>query len=86
MSDVFFDELEIPRPDYNPGIGSSSHGKQIGEILAATEDVLVRDIPDLVLVFGNTNFTQDGVLAAAKLHIPVVHVEAGFVFIQLYPA
>jgi UDP-GlcNAc3NAcA epimerase len=77
MSQVFFDELEIPAPDHSLGVSGGSHGEMTGRMLEGVERVLVSERPDWVLVYGDTNSTLAGALAAAKLHIPVAHVEAG---------
>jgi UDP-GlcNAc3NAcA epimerase len=77
MSQVFFDELGMPAPDHNLEIGSGSHGEQTGRMLAGIERVAAEVQPDWVLVYGDTNSTLAGALAAAKLHFPVAHVEAG---------
>lgn len=77
MSDVFFKEMQIPQPNYHLGIGGSSHGAMTGRMLEEIEKVLLIEKPDMVLVYGDTNSTLAGALAAAKLHIPVAHVEAG---------
>ncbi|MFL7023337.1 non-hydrolyzing UDP-N-acetylglucosamine 2-epimerase [Enterovibrio norvegicus] len=77
MSDVFFAEMHIPKPNYNLGIGGQSHGKMTGEMIAKIEDVLIAEKPDYVMVYGDTNSTLAGAVAASKLGIKIAHVEAG---------
>ncbi|NEP55943.1 MAG: UDP-N-acetylglucosamine 2-epimerase (non-hydrolyzing) [Symploca sp. SIO2G7] len=77
MSDVFFQEMKIPLPNYHLGIGGGSHGAMTGQMLEKIEQVLLDENPNIVLVYGDTNSTLAGALAAAKLHMPVAHVEAG---------
>ena len=77
MSDVFFEEMDIPKPDYNLGISGGTHGQMTGQMLIEIEKVFLKEQPDMVLLFGDTNSTMAAALAAVKLHIPVCHVEAG---------
>src|SRR5213594_4024054 len=77
MSGIFFDGLEIAPPDLNLGVGSGSHGTQTGAMLKGIEDVLSVERPDWLLIYGDTNSTLAGALAASKLSVPVAHIEAG---------
>lgn len=77
MSEQFFKELDIPDPDYNLGISGGSHAQMTGRMMIAIEEVLIKEKPDWLLLYGDTNSTLAAALAAAKLHIPVCHVEAG---------
>ena len=77
MSDVFFQELDIPRPHYHLGVGGGTHGQNTGRMLEKLEQVAMSEHPDWVLVYGDTDSTLAGALAAVKLHVPVAHVEAG---------
>lgn len=77
MSNVFFDQLDIPRPAYNLGIGGGGHGENTGRMLEKLESLIYLESPDSVLVYGDTDSTLAGALAAAKLHVPVIHIEAG---------
>ena len=77
MSQIFFQELKIPKPDYNLGVGSGSHAWQTAKIMEKLEPVILKEKPDLVIVVGDVNSTLAGALTAVKLHIPVAHIEAG---------
>ncbi|MBI4389717.1 MAG: UDP-N-acetylglucosamine 2-epimerase, partial [Nitrospinae bacterium] len=77
MSRVFFEQLDLPEPRINLGVGSGGHGEQTAKMLSLIEKEILAEKPDLALVYGDTNSTLAGGLAAAKLHIPVAHVEAG---------
>ncbi len=76
MSEEFFSELDIPNPDYNLGIGSDTHTRQTAKMMMGIEDITLREWPDFILIYGDTNSTIAGALVGVKLHIPVVHVEA----------
>ncbi len=77
MSQVFFDELGIPSPDYNLHVGSASHGVQTARMTEGIEDILIKEQPDFIVLYGDTNSTLAGAVAAAKIHVPIAHVEAG---------
>lgn len=77
LSDIFFDELEIHKPHYNLNVGSAGHGRQTSLMITGIEEILLKEKPDCVLLYGDTNSTLAGALAASKLHFPVIHIEAG---------
>ena len=77
MSQVFFDELGIPEPNYNLGVGSGKHGEQTSKMIEGIEEILLKENPDYLVVYGDTNSTLAGAIAASKIHIPIVHIEAG---------
>ncbi|MGE0635571.1 MAG: non-hydrolyzing UDP-N-acetylglucosamine 2-epimerase [Bacteroidia bacterium] len=77
MSQVFFDEMEIPKPDFNLNIGSGTHGSQTARMIEGIEKLLLENKPDALVIYGDTNSTLAGAIAASKIHVPVVHIEAG---------
>ena len=77
MSQVFFDELGIPAPNYNLGVGSGNHGAQTSKMIEGIEEILLKEKPDYLVVYGDTNSTLAGAIAASKIHVPIVHIEAG---------
>jgi len=77
MAGVFFEQLQIPKPNYDLGVGSLSHGRQTGNMMIKIEEVIEDELPDALIVYGDTNSTIAGALVASKMHIPVIHIEAG---------
>jgi UDP-GlcNAc3NAcA epimerase len=77
MSQIFFDELNIPKPDYNLNVGSGSHGKQTAAMISGIEEILLNEKPNAIVLYGDTNSTLAGGVAASKIHVPVIHIEAG---------
>jgi UDP-GlcNAc3NAcA epimerase len=77
MSGVFFDELQIPQPNYNLNVGSGSHAKQTAIMLTGIEEILLKERPQAIVLYGDTNSTLAGAIAAAKIHVPIAHIEAG---------
>lgn len=77
MSSVFFDELQIPQPNYNLNVGSGSHGKQTAKMIEGIEEILLKEKPNALVLYGDTNSTLAGGVAASKIHVPIIHIEAG---------
>src|ERR1035437_5114160 len=77
MSQVFFDELDIPHPNYNLNAGSGSHGKQTASMIEGIEEILLKEKPNAIILYGDTNSTLAGAIAASKIQISVIHIEAG---------
>ena len=77
MSNNFFSELDIPKPDYNLGVGSDTPARQTAKMMICIEDITLKERPDFILIYGDTNSTIAGAIVGAKLHIPIVHIEAG---------
>ena len=77
MSAVFFEELNIPQPNYNLNVGSGNHGKQTAKMIEGIEEILVKEKPNAIVLYGDTNSTLAGAIAASKIHIDVIHIEAG---------
>jgi UDP-GlcNAc3NAcA epimerase len=77
MSAVFFEELQIPKPDYHLSVGSGKHGEQTAKMIQGIEEILLKEKPDAIVLYGDTNSTLAGAIAASKIHIPIVHIEAG---------
>ncbi len=77
MSKVFFDELGVPKDDYNLGAGSGNHGRQTGQMIEGIEKIILQEKPQCIILYGDTNSTLAGAIATSKLHLPIVHIEAG---------
>ncbi len=77
MSEVFFEELQIPKPDYNLNVGSGTHGNQTAEMIKGIETIIINEKPNCIILYGDTNSTLAGAIAASKIHCPIVHIEAG---------
>ena len=85
MSEIFFDELSIPKPNYNLNVGSNSHGVQTAKMIEGIEEVIIKEKPDFIVLYGDTNYTLAGAVAASKINTPIVHIEAGLRTNDKYP-